>query len=90
MSYRRAWLLMDSLRESFQEPVTVASVGGMYGGGVLVTEFGEVLINSYRELEREITTLSDALLGLRTVERFQDVRRSQCRSSRFGLSNAVP
>jgi molybdate transport system regulatory protein len=58
MSYRRAWLLMDSLRESFQAPVTVASVGGKGGGGVMVTEFGEVLINSYRELEREMTTLA--------------------------------
>jgi molybdate transport system regulatory protein len=28
MSYRRAWLLVESLRQSFREPVTVASTGG--------------------------------------------------------------
>jgi len=58
MSYRRAWLLVDSLKESFREPVTVASTGGKGGGGVRLTEFGEGLINSYRELERDIATLA--------------------------------
>ena len=65
MSYRRAWLLMDSLKESFKEPVTVSSVGGRGGGGVLVTKFGEALIHCYREFEREITLL--AARRLRTI-----------------------
>lgn len=58
MSYRRAWLLVESLKESFREPVTVASTGGKGGGGMLVTGFGEALISSYRELERDIATLA--------------------------------
>jgi len=58
MSYRRAWLLIHSLKESFREPVTKASTGGKGGGGVQVTEFGEALINSYRELEQDIATLA--------------------------------
>jgi molybdate transport system regulatory protein len=34
MSYRRAWLLLDSLNSSFVEPVTVAKVGRAgHGGG---------------------------------------------------------
>jgi molybdate transport system regulatory protein len=53
MSYRRAWLLVESLKQSFREPVTVASTGGM-----LVTEFGDTLIKSYRELERDFATLA--------------------------------
>jgi molybdate transport system regulatory protein len=56
MSYRRAWLLVDSLNGSFREPVTVASRGGKAGGGVQLTEFGEALINSYRDLERDIAS----------------------------------
>ncbi len=36
MSYRRAWLLVESLKQSFREPVTVASTGGKDGGGMLV------------------------------------------------------
>ena len=37
MSYRRAWLLVESLKQSFREPVTVASTEGKDGGGMLVT-----------------------------------------------------
>jgi molybdate transport system regulatory protein len=58
MSYRRAWLLVESLRRSFQEPVTVASTGGRDGGGMLVTAFGSDLIKSYRELERDFAALA--------------------------------
>jgi molybdate transport system regulatory protein len=62
MSYRRAWLLIESLRQSFREPVTVASTGGKAGGGMLVTEFGDALIRNYRELERDFATLAERRL----------------------------
>src|SRR6202453_3953059 len=58
MSYRRAWLLVESLKKSFREPVTVASTGGKDGGGMLVTEFGDALIRNYRELERDFEMLA--------------------------------
>jgi molybdate transport system regulatory protein len=58
MSYRRAWLLIESLKETFREPVTLASTGGRDGGGMQVTEFGAALIRNYRELERDFTTLA--------------------------------
>jgi molybdate transport system regulatory protein len=58
MSYRRAWLLVESLKQTFREPVTVASTGGKDGGGMLVTEFGDALIDSYRELERDFATMA--------------------------------
>jgi molybdate transport system regulatory protein len=58
MSYRRAWLLVESLRQSFREPVTVASTGGKDGGGMQVTEFGDALIKNYRELERDFASLA--------------------------------
>jgi molybdate transport system regulatory protein len=54
MSYRRAWLLVDSLKASFREPVTLASKGGKGGGGVTLTRFGERLISSYRAIESDI------------------------------------
>jgi molybdate transport system regulatory protein len=62
MSYRRAWLLVESLKLSFREPVTVASTGGRDGGGMLVTEFGEALIKSYRALERDFARLAERRL----------------------------
>jgi molybdate transport system regulatory protein len=62
MSYRRAWLLIESLRRSFREPVTMASTGGKDGGGMLVTEFGDALIKNYRDLERDFSTLAERRL----------------------------
>jgi len=58
MSYRRAWLLIESLKGSFREPVTRASRGGKEGGGMSVTRFGEALIRSYRELEDDFAGLA--------------------------------
>ncbi len=63
MSYRRAWLLIDSVRYAFREPVTLATIGGKGGGGVALTRFGEELVDSYRALERDITELAARRLG---------------------------
>ena len=58
MSYRRAWLLLQSLNKSFKTPVTLATTGGRGGGGAAVTEFGEQLIRSYRRLDRDISVVA--------------------------------
>src|SRR5271169_6388787 len=58
MSYRRAWLLIDSFKKAFREPVTSATTGGRGGGGVSLTKFGEGLVESYRALEREFAALA--------------------------------
>jgi len=77
MSYRRAWLLVDSLKSSFREPVTVAATGGKGGGGVTLTRFGEQLIESYRALEREIARLaSRRLQGVATAVKARAAARS--------------
>ena len=62
MSYRRAWILADSLKQGFTEAVIVSATGGKGGGGARVTGFGQMLIDQYRMLEREIT-----LLGARAL-----------------------
>lgn len=54
MSYRRAWLLLEDLNTSFQQPVTQMSVGGRGGGGASLTPFGAELVASYRALETHI------------------------------------
>jgi molybdate transport system regulatory protein len=54
MSYRRGWLLIESLNSYFREPVTRATTGGKGGGGMVITAFGESLIKSYRELSDDI------------------------------------
>ena len=54
LSYRRAWLLLESLNKTFNQSVTHSNVGGKRGGGSSVTEFGRLLIKQYRRLEDEI------------------------------------
>ena len=63
MSYRRAWLLIDSFKVTFREPVTMAQTGGRGGGGIALTKFGQELIDTYRALEREIAALAPQRLG---------------------------
>ena len=57
MSYRRAWMLVNSLKEGFSEAVTVSATGGKGGGGARITPFGLTLIKQFRLLEREIARL---------------------------------
>jgi molybdate transport system regulatory protein len=52
MSYRRAWLLVDALNQSFRQPVVETQLGGKNGGGAALTEFGEELIARYRDMEQ--------------------------------------
>jgi molybdate transport system regulatory protein len=51
MSYRRAWLLLDSLNGAFAQPVVLTNTGGRRGGGSQLTDLGEELIRTYRAFE---------------------------------------
>ena len=53
MSYRRAWLLIDSLNRMFDEPVVHAISGGAHGGGAGLSALGGELVAAYRAMERE-------------------------------------
>jgi molybdate transport system regulatory protein len=62
MSYRRAWLLVESLNNAFEKPTTINTTGGTGGGGAVVTEFGLLLIERYRELDHQIRDSSETCL----------------------------
>ena len=51
MSYRRAWLLVDTMNRNFREPVVSAETGGARGGGTALTETGQAVVRLYREAE---------------------------------------
>jgi len=51
MSYRRAWLLVDSLNRCFREPLVAAHHGGAHGGGASLTEAGVAVVRHYRAVE---------------------------------------
>jgi molybdate transport system regulatory protein len=52
MSYRRAWLLVDSLNASFREPLVAKQTGGSGGGGAVLTRLGREVVQRYRRIER--------------------------------------
>lgn len=62
-SYRYAWLLLDDLNRSFDEPVTRATVGGRRGGGVELTKFGVELIRRYHLATRRIDAVGRSAFG---------------------------
>jgi len=60
MSYRRAWLLVESMNDSFREPLVAAARGGSGGGGARLTDFGRQALQRYRIMEsRAAEALSD-------------------------------
>jgi molybdate transport system regulatory protein len=52
MSYRRAWLLVDTMNRCFRTPVVEAEAGGKRGGGARLTRLGGEVIERYRRIER--------------------------------------
>ena len=62
MSYKRAWVLLDSINQAFAEPVVTTASGGAGGGGASLTPFGvEVLERYNRILDRAATDAVDDL-----------------------------
>ena len=51
MSYRRAWLLVDTMGRCFRHPVVEAAVGGRRGGGTRLTALGIEVVCRYRRIE---------------------------------------
>ena len=52
MSYRSAWLLVDSMNSLFRKPVVSTTLGGRGGGSATLTEFGANVIQRYRAMKR--------------------------------------
>jgi molybdate transport system regulatory protein len=51
MSYRRAWLLVDTMNRCFATPVVTAEAGGTSGGRTRLTETGAEIVRRYRRME---------------------------------------
>jgi len=50
MSYRRAWLLVDTMNQSFQAPLVIARKGGDKGGGAEISALGDEVLHRYQAL----------------------------------------
>ncbi len=51
MSYRRAWLLVDTMNRCFHGDLVTRATGGRGGGGTKVTPMGLDVLRRYREME---------------------------------------
>jgi len=76
MSYRRAWLLLEAVNGSFRERAAIASTGGRGGGGVQLTGFGEQLVATYRQLQRDIAALAAGRLREITAQTLASTPKS--------------
>lgn len=59
MSYRRAWELVDVMNKSFNQPLVISSPGGQNGGGAQLTEFGRLMLKSYRNIVAKAQTAAE-------------------------------
>jgi molybdate transport system regulatory protein len=53
MSYKTAWEAVDSMNNLSQKPVVQKATGGSGGGGTTLTRYGQNLIESYQQLQKE-------------------------------------
>ena len=79
MSYRRAWLLIDSLNRGFKEPLVTTRPGGRGGGGAGLSSFGRMVLETYREMERDAATAVQTRLHVLEQVR-ADTSSRQCGS----------
>jgi molybdate transport system substrate-binding protein len=54
MSYRHAWLLVQSINEAAGEPLVQAATGGPRGGGATLTPRGRTAMAVFRELQDQL------------------------------------
>ena len=54
MSYRRAWLLVDTMNRCFEAPLVETRPGGGSSAGARLTPQGEAALAAYRELSEQV------------------------------------
>lgn len=56
MSYRRTWMLVDTMNRCYRLPLVITVKGGAQGGGAKVTELGAQVLAAYRKLQVKTAT----------------------------------
>ena len=63
MSYRKAWLLVQEMQDTFNGAVVTTEIGGSDGGGTKLTELGTNLVKTYRRIENRALRAAEADLN---------------------------
>lgn len=93
MSYRQAWMLLDTMNQAFRGPLVETSQGGPRGGGAAVTPLGKRILACYRALQRKAVKSTqddlDAILSLTAAGARPALRKRQGsqRPQRHGSSD---
>lgn len=69
MSYRRTWLLVDTMNRCWAQPLVEATAGGGRQSGTRLTDCGRTVLAAYRDLEvrMEAATVGDSLATLEAL-----------------------
>jgi molybdenum ABC transporter molybdate-binding protein len=68
MSYRRAWVLVQSINEAAGAPLVQAATGGTGGGGAQLTPLGHWAVRIFHELQDQLRQTAAGLLP-RVIQR---------------------
>jgi len=58
-SYRRAWMLADSMNRRWPSPLVKTATGGRRGGGSHLTDLGSRVLRSYRDVQLQVEAVLD-------------------------------
>ncbi|MFA6124007.1 MAG: ModE family transcriptional regulator [Sphingomonas sp.] len=61
MSYRRSWLLVDSMNRCWTEKLVETVAGGGQSRGATLTEMGRAVLTAYRTLEANLAASADTV-----------------------------
>ncbi|MDX1490419.1 MAG: LysR family transcriptional regulator [Pseudohongiellaceae bacterium] len=62
MSYRRAWLLVETMNNCFEVPLVETATGGKAGGGAQLSEAGRSVLQGYRQMMEKVDALAQSEL----------------------------
>ncbi|MCB1386803.1 MAG: winged helix-turn-helix domain-containing protein [Nitratireductor sp.] len=70
MSYKRAWMLVETMNALFAEPLVSSNRGGSEGGGAALTQTGRAVLAHYRALEAATRNAgSEAIAAINSLVR---------------------
>jgi molybdate transport system regulatory protein len=84
MSYRKAWLLIQEMQDTFNGAIVTTEIGGSDGGGTKLTELGAQLLKTYRRIENRTARAAEA--DLESLAALVKANAAPRRSARRKLS----
>jgi len=61
ISYRHAWLMVQTINDAAGQPLVIAATGGAHGGGAELTPFGRQVLAVFREVQGRLQHTADSL-----------------------------